>query len=29
MVQAAEDWAAKNVPGPLDGAQNRRILLQG
>ena len=29
MVQPAEDWAAKNVPGPLDGAQNRRILLQG
>ena len=29
VVQPAENWAAKNVPGPLDGAQDRRILLQG
>ena len=29
MVQPAENWAAKNVPGPLDGARDRRILLQG
>jgi hypothetical protein len=29
VVQPAENWAAKNVPGPLDGARDRRILLQG
>jgi hypothetical protein len=29
VVQSAENWAAKNVPGPLDGARDRRILLQG
>src|SRR6266852_347341 len=28
VVQPAENWAAKNVPGPLDGARDRRILLQ-
>jgi hypothetical protein len=28
-VQPAENWPAKNVPGPLDGAQDQRILLQG
>jgi len=27
VVQPAENWAAKNVPGPLDGARDRRILL--
>jgi hypothetical protein len=27
LVQPAENWAAKNVPGPLDGARDRRILL--
>ena len=29
VVQPAENWAAKNVPGPLDGARDRRILHQG
>ena len=29
VVQPAKNWAAKNVPGPLDGARDRRILLQG
>jgi hypothetical protein len=29
VVQPAENWAAKNVPGPLDGARDRGILLQG
>jgi hypothetical protein len=29
VVQPAENWAAKYVPGPLDGTQDRRILLQG
>jgi hypothetical protein len=29
VVQPAENWAAKNVPGPLDGARDWRILLQG
>ena len=29
VAQPAENWAAKNVPGPLDGARDRRILLQG
>jgi hypothetical protein len=29
VVQPAENWAAKNVPGPLDDARDRRILLQG
>ncbi len=29
VVQPAENWAAKNVPGPLDGARDRRILFQG
>src|SRR5258705_13665897 len=29
VVQPAENWAAKNMPGPLDGARDRRILLQG
>ncbi len=29
VVQPAEHWAAKNLPGPLDGARDRRILLQG
>ena len=28
MVQPAENWAAKNLPGPFDGARERRILLQ-
>jgi hypothetical protein len=25
----AENWAAKNLPGPFDGTRERRILLQG
>ena len=29
MVQSAENWAAKNLPGPFDGTRERRILLQG
>ena len=29
VVQPAENGAAKNVPGPLDGARDWRILLQG
>jgi putative ABC transport system substrate-binding protein len=29
VVQPAENWAAKNVPGPLGGTRDRRILLQG
>ena len=29
MVQAAENWAAMNLPGPFDGTRERRILLQG
>jgi hypothetical protein len=28
-VQPAENWAAKNLPGPFDGSRERRILLQG
>ena len=27
MVQPAEDWVAKNVPGPLDGAQNSSMIM--
>jgi hypothetical protein len=27
--QPAENWAAKNLPRPFDGARERRILLQG
>ena len=26
VVQPAENWAAKNVPGPLDGARDRRTI---
>src|SRR4029078_3812190 len=29
MVQPAENWAAKNLPGPFDGTRERRIPLQG
>ena len=29
MVQPAENWAAKNLPGPFDGTRERGILLQG
>jgi hypothetical protein len=29
VVQPAENWAAKNLPGPFDGTGERRILLQG
>jgi hypothetical protein len=28
VVQPAENWAAKNLPGPFDGTRERRILLQ-
>jgi hypothetical protein len=26
VVQPAENWAAKNLPGPFDGTRERRIL---
>jgi len=29
VVQPAENWAAKNLPGPFDGTRERGILLQG
>jgi hypothetical protein len=29
VMQPAQDWAAKNVPDAIDGARDRRILLQG
>jgi hypothetical protein len=29
VVQPAENWAAKNLPGPFDGTRERRILVQG
>jgi hypothetical protein len=29
VVQPAENWTAKNLPSPFDGARERRILLQG
>src|SRR5882757_5861449 len=29
VVQPAENWAAKNLPGPFDVTRERRILLQG
>jgi hypothetical protein len=28
VVQPAESWAAKNLPGSFDGTRDRRILLQ-
>ena len=28
MMQPAENWAAKNVPGQFDSARDRRILPQ-
>jgi hypothetical protein len=28
VMQAAQDWATKNVPGEFGGAGDRRILLQ-
>ena len=28
-MQPAQDWATKNVPGAIDGARDRCILLQG
>jgi len=28
VVQPAENWAAKNLPGSFDGTRERRILLQ-
>jgi hypothetical protein len=28
VVQPAENWAAKNLPGPFDGTRERGILLQ-
>jgi hypothetical protein len=29
VMQSAQGWATKNVPGAIDGARDRRILLQG
>jgi hypothetical protein len=29
VMQPAQDWATKNVPGVIDGARDRCILLQG
>ena len=28
VMQSAQDWATKNVPGAIDGARDRRIFLQ-
>jgi hypothetical protein len=28
VMQPAQDWATKNVPGAIDGARDRRIFLQ-
>jgi DNA-binding NtrC family response regulator len=28
VVQAAENWATKNLPGAIDGARDRCIFLQ-
>jgi hypothetical protein len=28
MVQSAQHWPAENVPGPLNGARGRRVLVQ-
>jgi hypothetical protein len=29
VMQSAQYWTIKNVPGAIDGARNRRIFLQG
>jgi hypothetical protein len=29
VMQPAQDWATKNVPGAIDGARDRCILIQG
>jgi hypothetical protein len=29
VMQSAQGWATKNVPGVIDGVRNRRIFLQG
>ena len=29
VMQSAQDWATKNVPGAIDGARDRRIFVQG
>jgi hypothetical protein len=29
MMQSAQDWATKNVPGAIDGARDRCIFLEG
>jgi hypothetical protein len=29
VMQSAQDWATKNVPGAIDGARDRSIFLQG
>jgi hypothetical protein len=29
VMQSAQDWATKNLPGAIDGARDRCIFLQG
>jgi hypothetical protein len=29
VMESAQDWATKNVPGAIDGARDRCIFLQG
>jgi hypothetical protein len=29
VMQSAQDWATKNVPGAIDGARDRCFFLQG
>jgi hypothetical protein len=29
VMQSAQDWATKNVPGAIDGTRDRRIFLYG
>ena len=29
VMESAQDWATKNVPGAIDGARDRCILFQG
>jgi hypothetical protein len=29
VMQSAQGWATKNVPGAIDGARDRCIFLQG
>jgi hypothetical protein len=29
VMEPAQDWATKNVPGAIDGARDRCVFLQG